>query len=261
MRFAAGVEYEGSAYAGWQAQPHARTVQGEVEAALSRVADRTVGVACAGRTDAGVHALGQVIHFDSEAARGADAWLLGANSHLPADISLRWVRLVPADFHARHSAQARRYRYVIHTSRARSALFARRAHWCKAALDAAAMHAAAQSLLGEHDFSAFRAAECQSRTPMRNVREIVVAARGEWIMLDIEANAFLHHMVRNIAGALMEVGRGERPTGWMGELLAGRDRRLAGVTAGPEGLYFLLARYDDALQLPVSAWADLPLTP
>jgi tRNA pseudouridine38-40 synthase len=261
MRLAAGLEYEGTAYAGWQAQNHAQGVQNLVEQALSRIADRPVSTVCAGRTDAGVHALGQVIHFDVGVERPLDAWLLGSNSHLPSDISLRWVRAVPPDFHARHSARARRYRYLIHNSRSRSGLYAHRAAWCTHPLDAQRMHAAAQSLLGEHDFSAYRAAECQSRSPNRNVLEITVARQGEWLSIEVEANAFLHHMVRNIAGVLIAIGRGDQPGDWARQVLEGRDRRLGGVTAAPEGLYFLAARYDAAFGLPPHApcgFAPLP---
>ncbi|MGH8455141.1 MAG: tRNA pseudouridine(38-40) synthase TruA [Nevskiales bacterium] len=252
MRIAAGLEYEGTAYSGWQAQGHARGVQTEVEAALSRIADQTVATTCAGRTDAGVHAAGQVIHFDTTAQRPTDAWLLGGNSQLPPDISLRWIRPVADEFHARYSARARRYRYVIHNSRSRSGLFAHRAGWCTWPLDAQRMHEAARHLLGEHDFSAYRAAECQSRTPHRRVLEISVKRSGEWLAIEIEANAFLHHMVRNIAGVLMAIGRGSQPVDWTRTVLEGRDRRLGGVTAGPEGLYFLQVRYDAHFQLPLS---------
>jgi tRNA pseudouridine38-40 synthase len=261
MRFAAGIEYEGTGYAGWQAQGHARAVQTEVETALSRVAGQPVKTICAGRTDAGVHALGQVIHFDTEVVRPDNAWLLGANSHLPVDISLRWVRAAPGDFHARHSALSRRYRYVILNSRSRSALFAHRAGWCTYPLDAARMHEAAQHLLGEHDFSAYRASECQARTPNRRVLEISVRSRGEWLAIEVEANAFLHHMVRNIVGVLIAIGRRQQPVDWTRTVLEGRDRRLGGVTAEPDGLYFLQVRYPEVLGLPpdrVPAFGLLP---
>jgi tRNA pseudouridine38-40 synthase len=250
MRLAAGVEYDGSGFAGWQIQPHAQTVQGAVEAALSRIADHPIRTICAGRTDAGVHALGQVIHFDSDAPRAPHAWVFGANSLLPDSVSLRWVKAVPDEFNARRSARSRRYRYVIHNCRARSGLLGRRAFWFAYPLDAARMQASAACLLGEHDFSAFRAAECQSRTPIRRVDEVMVTRQGDWIAIEIEANAFLHHMVRNIVGVLMAVGQGARPMEWTAGLLAGRDRSLGGVTAGPEGLYFMRVRYDEALSLP-----------
>jgi tRNA pseudouridine38-40 synthase len=261
MRLAAGLEYEGTAYAGWQIQSHARGVQAEVEAALSRIADQAVATTCAGRTDAGVHALGQVIHFDTTAERPTDSWLLGGNSQLPPDISLRWIKPVPDEFHARYSARARRYRYVIHNSRSRSALFAHRACRYTYPLDAERMHEAAQHLLGEHDFSAYRAAECQSRTPRRRILEISVQRQGEWLAMEVEANAFLHHMVRNIAGVLMAIGRGSQPVDWARTVLEGGDRRLGGVTSGPEGLYFLRVNYDVHFQLPIPELPGFGLLP
>jgi tRNA pseudouridine38-40 synthase len=257
-RWAAGLEYLGTAYAGWQAQAERPSVQAQLEAALSAVADHPLKTQAAGRTDAGVHAAGQVVHFDSAAPRGPYAWLLGANSRLPPDIALRWVREVPAHFDARHSALARRYRYVIHNHRARSALAMNRAAWITDELDATSMHQAAQALLGEQDFSAFRAAECQSATPMREVQEVSVARRGEYVVLDIRANAFLHHMVRNIAGSLIEIGRGRRPSSWIAELLAARDRRLAAATAPACGLYFLGPIYPAAFELPPPAEPRFP---
>lgn len=261
LRLAAGVEYEGTAYAGWQAQHHAPGVQTQVETALSRIASHAVKSVCAGRTDAGVHALGQVIHFDSSATRGMDAWLFGANTYLPADISLRWVRQVPDDFHARYSARSRRYRYVIHNHRSRSGLFVHRAYWCTAPLDAERMQLAAQHLVGEHDFSAYRASECQSRSPVRTVLEIAVERHGDWVSIDLEANAFLHHMVRNIAGVLVAIGAGSQSPDWAQTVLASRDRRNGGVTLDAVGLYFLHARYDAALALPTPAIPTLPFPP
>ncbi|HEX4872281.1 MAG TPA: tRNA pseudouridine(38-40) synthase TruA [Nevskiaceae bacterium] len=258
QRWAAAVEYRGSAYAGWQAQSHAPSVQAAVEAALSRVADHPVAVSCAGRTDAGVHALGQVIHFDSPRARSADAWLLGSNVHLPDDIKLRWVQPVAAAFDARHSALGRRYRYVILNRRARGALLAGAAAWVPQPLDAERMHEAAQALLGERDFSSFRAAGCQSRTPMRCLTFIRVWRVEERLAVEVWANAFLHHMVRNLVGSLLEIGRGERPVSWMAELLAQRDRTQAGETAPAEGLYFLGADYPAAFGLPPPANLWLP---
>ncbi|MDX1496200.1 MAG: tRNA pseudouridine(38-40) synthase TruA [Salinisphaeraceae bacterium] len=250
MRFAAGVEYCGTHYAGWQRQHHCRTVQGEVEAALSTVADEPVQVTCAGRTDAGVHAIGQVIHFDSDRDRDAKAWSFGANTHLPGDISLRWVQPVADDFSARYSALARSYRYLMLDSRMRSGLFAKRACWSRYPLDAERMHSAAQSLVGEHDFSSFRARECQSNTPMRNLQAISVRRDGAFIILDVQANAFVHHMVRNIAGVLIAIGKGRRDVGWTQELLEIRDREKGGVTAPACGLYFMQAIYPPQWQLP-----------
>jgi tRNA pseudouridine38-40 synthase len=244
-RWVAGVAYAGTAYSGWQRLPHIESVQARVEAALSGVANHEVKVAASGRTDAGVHAAMQVIHFDSDAPRDREAWLRGGNSRLPADIALQWVMPAPEDFHARHAAAGRRYRYVIANTPAPPALWRTRSAWLRHPLDAGRMHEAAQPLVGEHDFSAFRAAECQSRTPMRRITDIAVWRKGEFVALDVRGNAFLHHMVRNIAGSLMLVGRGLQPPAWMGDLLAGRDRRLAAATAPAEGLYLLGAEYPE----------------
>ena len=250
MRLAAGVEYQGTGFAGWQSQPHASSVQAEVEHALSMVADCPIKVICAGRTDAGVHGVGQVIHFDTTASRPPQAWVFGANAHLPASVSLRWVKPVPDDFHARYNARSRRYRYLIHNSRTRTALFADRACWYTYPLDAGRMQEAARHLVGEHDFSSYRATECQAKSPIRNVREISVERRNNWVMIDVEANAFLHHMVRNIAGVLMMIGRGVQEPGWTKDILLARDRRAGGVTADAEGLYLLLVRYDALYGIP-----------
>jgi tRNA pseudouridine38-40 synthase len=249
-RWAAGIEYLGAAYSGWQAQHHSPSVQRSVEQALSAVADQPVGVIAAGRTDAGVHAFQQVIHFDCDRDRNDHAWLLGANTHLPDDIGLRWVRAVPQDFDARRRATARRYRYVILNSRARPALLAGRAGWMPVPLDETRMHRAAQDLLGEHDFSSFRDAECQSKSPMRNVHSLTVRRLGDFILLDIEANAFLHHMVRNITGVLTAVGQGRQSEAWVREVLEHRDRRRGGVTVEPDGLYFVGPVYPDHFGLP-----------
>lgn len=257
-RWAAGVEYLGSAYSGWQSQSHAPSVQGALEAALSRVANEPIAIGAAGRTDTGVHGFCQVIHFDTQARRSAYGWLLGTNSNLPDDVSLRWIQPVREDFHARHSALARRYRYVIHNSRARSALLHGRASWVSWELDAAAMDRAAQALVGELDFSAFRGAQCQSSTPMRCVTDIGVSRHGEFVLLSIRANAFLHHMVRNIAGTLIEVGQGKRPEAWVAEVLASRDRTRAGMTAAAEGLYFVAADYPVEFGLPPTPEFWLP---
>ena len=250
VRWVAGVEYQGSRYSGWQIQAGRPSVQGAVEAALSSVANQPVATICAGRTDSGVHALGQVVHFDCAAARDPYAWLLGSNSRLPPDVALRWVQPVTGDFSARFSAVSRRYRYVIHNDRARSALLAERATWFAHALDADAMHEAAQALVGEHDFSAFRAAECQSTTPMRKLESLCVWRSRQFVVIDVRANAFLHHMVRNITGSLMEVGSRRRPVAWIAELLAGRDRSLSGMTAAAQGLYFVGPDYPAEFGLP-----------
>ena len=249
-RWAAGVEYEGTAYSGWQWQAHAPSVQQEVERVLSAVADHPVKVTAAGRTDAGVHAAHQVIHFDSEAGRAPHAWLLGCNSQLPRDVGLRWVQPVDAGFHARYSATARRYRYVMLATRARPALLHQRVTWLTAAVDAAAMHRAAQALVGEHDFSAYRDADCQSSTPMRRVIGIAVREAGGFVVLDVCANAFLHHMVRNIAGVLIAIGQGKQPEDWARTVLESRERTQGGVTADAAGLYFLGPEYPARFGLP-----------
>ncbi|HKY93331.1 MAG TPA: tRNA pseudouridine(38-40) synthase TruA [Nevskiaceae bacterium] len=249
-RWMAGIEYRGTAYSGWQAQPHAPSVQGVLETALGRVANHPIEIFAAGRTDAGVHAFQQVVHFDSEASRTPYAWLLGTNSNLPDDVSVRWVQAAAPGFHARFSATARRYRYVIHNARARSGLLASRAGWYKPDLDAAAMHRAAQALLGERDFSAFQDAECQSPTPMRNVMAVAVTRRDALVAVDIRANAFLHHMVRTIVGTLVEVGMGRQHEAWVAEVLASRDRIRAGENAPACGLYFLGAEYPAECAVP-----------
>ena len=250
MRFALGIEYDGTGFLGWQRLTHGRTVQGAVEAALSSVAAHAVEVTCAGRTDAGVHARCQVVHFDSDAVRSERAWTLGANSNLPPDVAVIWAKPVADDFHARFGARARRYRYTILNRPVRAALDARFVAWERVPLEVGAMHRAAQALVGENDFSAFRTAQCQANSPMRNVREISVARAGDTVIVEIEANAFLHHMVRNIVGSLLPVGRGERPVEWLAELLRGRDRKLAGPTAAAAGLAFLAPRYPAQWNLP-----------
>jgi len=225
-------------------------VQSVVEAALSSVADHPVEVTAAGRTDAGVHASMQVVHFDTQATRTERAWVLGATTNLPAQVSALWAREVPEAFHARYSAIARTYRYVILNRTARPALAADRVCWVRDPLDEVRMRVAATHLIGEHDFSSFRAAECQARTPMRNMHEIGIVRTGEHIVLTVRANAFLHHMVRNIAGVLIAIGSGERSTDWTAEVLAARDRTQAGVTAPPGGLYLAGIRYTPSLGLP-----------
>lgn len=257
-RWAAAVEYLGTAYSGWQSQPHAPSVQAAVEAGLAKVANHVVETVAAGRTDAGVHGFHQVVHFDSPAARTPYAWLLGTNTNLPDDITLRWVQPVPDAFHARFSARSRSYRYVIHNARYRSALLLGRAAWVAWDLDAEAMHRAAQPLLGEQDFSAFRDSECQSRTPMREVQAISVRRQGRFVFLDIRANAFLHHMVRNIAGSLIDVGSGKRPEAWIAEVLSSRQRTLAGMNAPACGLYFVAAEYPSEFAIPAAPEFWLP---
>ena len=249
-RIAVALEYDGSGFAGWQSQAHAPSVQDAAQAALAAVAAEPVQLVCAGRTDAGVHAAGQVAHFDTGAVRSERAWMLGANSHLPPTVSVAWARVVPAHFHARHSAEARTYCYIILNRPARSALAGGRATLIHGTLDEARMSEAAALLLGEHDFSAFRAAECQSRTPVRHLTELVVRREADRIVIRATANAFLHHMVRNLAGALIAVGQGKAPPGWVRELLESRDRRRGAPTAPAQGLYFWQVHYPTAFALP-----------
>ena len=249
-RIAVGVEYDGGAYVGWQTQPALRTVQQTVEAALAAIADSAVTIVCAGRTDAGVHAVGQVAHFDAAASRGMRSWVLGANSELPADVSLSWARPVPTHFHARYSALARTYRYLILNRPTRSALFARRAAWVHRPLDHERMQAAATALEGEHDFSAFRAAECQAKSPVRRLERLRVTRHADWVAIEATANAFLHHMVRNIAGLLIAIGKADAPVAWAREVLEGRDRTRNAATAPAGGLYLHTVRYPDAFGVP-----------
>jgi len=250
QRIAVGLEYDGTDFVGWQVQRAGRSVQGALEAAVSAVADERIGVTGAGRTDAGVHARCQVAHFDSRARRTPRQWLLGINSNLPEDVAVRWVRHLDADFHARRSATARRYRYRILERKTRSALLRRRSWWRRGKLDCAAMTAAASSLLGERDFSSFRAAGCQSKTPMRRLTTVALYRADDLLHLEFEANAFLQHMVRNLVGVLVEVGRGGAPPAWAADVLAARDRTRGGVTAPPQGLTLTGVRYPARFDLP-----------
>lgn len=243
MRIALVVEYDGSQYHGWQAQNGLHTIQQTLEHALSKVADSPVAVVCAGRTDTGVHATNQVVHFDCEKVRSIRAWIHGANSYLPKDICVKWGKQVPEEFHARYSALSRRYRYVIFNCPIRPALQRSGVTWQYRQLDHTLMHEAAQSLLGENDFTSFRSVECQSKTPMRNVHSVEVRRQGDLIVIDITANAFLHHMVRNIAGVLIAVGAGKHPVPWVDEVLKAKDRRLGAETAPPYGLYLVQVAY------------------
>ncbi|ARB91662.1 tRNA pseudouridine(38-40) synthase TruA [Legionella longbeachae] len=243
MRIALVLEYDGSKYHGWQAQTGLHTVQQAVENALSKVADLPISVVCAGRTDTGVHATNQVIHFDSEKQRSIRAWIHGVNSFLPKDICVKWGKELSEEFHARYSATARRYRYVIYNSAIRPALLRSNVTWQYRQLDHRLMHQAAQVLLGENDFTSFRSVECQSNTPMRNVYKLQVNRMGDLVIIDITANAFLHHMVRNIAGVLIAVGSGKRPVFWVEEVLQAKDRRLGAETAPAYGLYLVQVNY------------------
>ena len=250
MSIALGIEYDGTSYNGWQRQKTGLGVQQRLEEALSLVANEQVEVTCAGRTDTGVHASGQVIHFDTSAGRSDRGWLLGANSNLPPDISVTWVKPVGDDFHARFSAVSRSYQYLILNRLQRSALHRERAWWVHQPLDERRMHAAAQSLLGEHDFSAFRAAGCQASSATRDVTAIAVTRSGHWVTLDVTANAFLMHMVRNITGTLAVIGRGEAPVEWLAEVLENRDRTAAGVAAPPHGLTLVDVAYPASFGIP-----------
>lgn len=258
MRIALGIEYDGRAFRGWQRQRGARTVQEAVEAALGRVAAHPVRTGCAGRTDAGVHACGQVVHFDSAAARSMRAWMLGANVNLPPDVSVLWAREVPVEFDARFSATGRTYRYLILERDSRPALLAGRVCWTHRRLDVDAMQDAARHLVGRHDFSAFRALACQAKSPVRTVRRLDVRRVGELVVLEVEADGFLMHMVRNIAGTLMAVGCGEAAPDWAREVLEARDRTRGGVTAPAGGLYLLRVDYPERFGLPVAASPVLP---
>jgi tRNA pseudouridine38-40 synthase len=258
MRVAIGIEYDGTAYNGWQRQSSGLGVQEVLERAIGEVADAAIEIVCAGRTDAGVHASGQVAHFDTIAERSDRGWLLGANSNLPDDINVSWVRPVDKHFHARYSATARSYRYRILNRLVRSALFRRRAWWVHQDLDHERMHEAAQGLLGEHDFSAFRAAGCQASGPVRKITSVRVSRDGDWVMLDVTANAFLQHMVRNIAGTLVAVGNGEKALSWPAEVLVGRDRQAAGMAAPPHGLTLVRVGYPGEFGIPEPPWLPDP---
>lgn len=251
MRIALGVSYDGSSYCGWQSQEAVPTIQTTLQDALSKVADHPVKLVCAGRTDRGVHAVGQVAHFDTEAVRTEHAWILGVNTYLPADIRVHWFKVVPDDFHARFSAQARSYRYVILNRKVHSALLRNQATWYHQPLDEHLMQIGANYLLGEHDFSSFRAMECQAKSPVRTLHRLEVYRTKQFVFIDIKANAFLHHMVRNIAGVLMLIGSQKKPPQWAQEVLLARDRTQAGITASPNGLCFLSVIYPQHFDIPM----------
>ena len=251
MRIALGVEYDGSHFCGWQMQNHdTRTVQSVLESALSIVADQPVNVICAGRTDTGVHATGQVVHFDVDVERESKAWVLGVNAHLPSDVSSLWACEVAEDFSARFTATARQYRYVILNRRGRAALFNKKITWRHGVIDTDVMHEAAQVLIGEQDFSSFRSSACQAEHARRCIHYVNVSRKGDFIYIDIEANAFLHHMVRNIVGSLLMVGQGEKPVDWIADLMAIRNRVHAGPTAPADGLYLVKVTYPEQYHLP-----------
>lgn len=250
MRIAIGVEYAGNAFEGWQTQPHGRTVQDALETALRKIAQAPIQLVCAGRTDTGVHATSQVAHFDTTARRPLEAWVRGVNSHLPASVGVQWAVEVDETFHARFSAESRRYRYVLLSRRVRPALLGGRVGWTHGALDVVAMDEAARCLIGEHDFTSFRAAECQARSPIRSMHAVEVARQGDVVVFDFHANAFLHHMIRNLVGSLVYVGLGRRPVGWMAEVLAARNRTIAAPTFAPDGLYLCGVEYPQRWPLP-----------
>ena len=250
MRIALGIEYDGAQFSGWQIQEGVSTVQASVEMALGTVAAAPVRVACAGRTDSGVHALGQVVHFDTEVERSMRSWVFGANANLPKSVSVVWAKPVDETFHARFSARRRHYRYVIYNRAVRPTFLQWRVAWEYRPLDEGRMREAASHLLGEHDFSSYRALACQAKSPVRTVYRLDVSRRGELLLLDLEANAFLHHMVRNIAGVLMAIGAGEREPDWALQVLESRDRTVGGVTAPPHGLYFMSVDYPEEFAIP-----------
>ena len=251
MRIAMAVEYDGSSFFGWQVQKHSdNTVQAVVEHAISQVANEPIRVVCAGRTDTGVHGGGQVIHFDTSAKRDPRQWVFGTNVNLPKSVAILWAQEVPDDFHARFSAISRRYQYVIINRPVRPTFLQHRTTWEYRPLDESRMVAAAKHLVGEHDFTSYRAQACQAKSPVRNVTELSVSRRGPYVVIDIEANGFLHHMVRNISGVLMDIGSGKHEPDWAKEILEHRDRKLGGVTAPPWGLYLNQVGYPERFTLP-----------
>ena len=250
MRYAIGLEYDGSGYSGWQRQAHSPSVQAEVERSLTQVANHEVTVICAGRTDSGVHARGQVVHFDTASERSDRQWMLGINSHLPESIRAVWIQAVDNDFHARFGAFSRSYQYRIMNRWVRPAIAARYYGWCRELLDESLMHATAQVLLGKHDFSAFQSAGCSAQHAIREISNIAVQRHENIVTIDITANAFLYHMVRNIAGSLIAVGVGEKSSDWLERIFKTGDRKLAGVMAESNGLCFMSVRYDPKYKLP-----------
>ncbi len=252
MRYAVGVEYDGTSFHGWQIQVGVRTVQEQIQNALTIVANHPVKVQCAGRTDTGVHAFGQVIHFDSDSKRSNRNWLLGTNVNLPGDVNINWIKQVQDEFHARFSAISRSYRYVIYNGFTRSSVWRNRVVWERRPLDLALMQMAAESLIGTHDFSSFRAIGCQAKSPIRTLSRLEISKDGDIISIELEANAFLHHMVRNIAGVLISIGCGDKPVDWAREVLEHKNRTLGGITAPPQGLYLTGVGYPIEYGIPVS---------
>jgi tRNA pseudouridine38-40 synthase len=260
MRVALGVSYNGQAYQGWQSQPSGETIQDRLERALSRFCAQKVSTLCAGRTDAGVHGLMQVVHFDTDLQRDTYSWVRGTNANLPRDIAVQWAHFVPDEFHCRASAVSRRYAYVLLESPIRPSVDHGRVGWTFRPLDPIALRAAADYLLGEHDFTSFRASQCQALSPVKQMLEIAIHKRGTYWRIEFEANAFLHHMIRNIMGCLIQIGQGKYPASWMADVLAARDRRAAAPTFSPDGLYFMGPRYDARWGIPdrVAAYDGLP---
>lgn len=250
MKIALGIEYAGCHYLGWQKQDISPTIQEVLETALSEIANDDIKVICAGRTDTGVHALQQVVHFETNAERDYEAWLLGTNTRLPNDIAVTWALNVDGDFHARFSAESRTYQYLILNRRARPAVFNGLVTWEKQKLDYESMKQASRSLIGEHDFTSFRASACQAKSPIRTIEKLEINQIGGWYLITISANAFLHHMVRNISGVLMAIGKGKKEIDWAAEVLAAKDRKAGGVTAPPDGLYLTNIKYPAKYIIP-----------
>lgn len=250
MRYALGIEYDGKNYCGWQRQKNVVGVQEKVEKALSKIANETIEVVCAGRTDTGVNATNQVIHFETSQLRKDVSWTLGVNTYLPDDIAVTWVKAVDDSFHARFSATARRYRYIIDNNRLRSAILSYGISHCHFPLDEKLMHEAAQHLIGKHDFTSYRTVHCQSHSAVRTIEHCRVTRQGQYIVVDVKANAFLHHMVRNIVGSLMRVGQKQEEISWIKTVLEAKNRCVAGVTAPPTGLYFVGVDYPEIFEIP-----------
>ncbi|HEY2022549.1 tRNA pseudouridine(38-40) synthase TruA [Paraburkholderia sp.] len=257
-RIALGVQYDGAAFAGWQSQPHGNTVQDELERALREFTRTPVHTTVAGRTDRGVHGLGQVVHFDTELDRVDVSWVRGPNAFLPKTIGVQWAKPMPEDFHARFSAFERTYYYVLYVSPVRSPMLTARAGWVHTPVNVEAMRAAAAHLIGEHDFSAFRSSQCQSKTPFKHLYQIDVKRHGNFVHFRFRANAFLHHMVRNVMGCLIEVGSGRRPAAWMADVLATRSRDCAAPTFMPDGLYLAQVGYPERFAVPVPVTGSVP---
>lgn len=257
MRYALGIEYDGKNYCGWQRQINVMTVQEKLEQALSKIANETIEVVCAGRTDTGVNATNQVIHFDTTSVRKVVGWTLGVNTHLPEDIAVTWCKQVDDEFHARFSATARRYRYIIYNGQFRPGILRNGLSHYHVPLNVELMHQAGQYIIGEQDFTSFRALHCQANSPVRNIEYLNITRRSDFIVVDIKANAFLHHMVRNIVGSLIEVGRGNQPIDWLKKLLLVKDRSKAAATAKPGGLYLVEVDYPNEFALPTVSCGPL----